>query len=187
MTVSNLSTGMRPGVCLSTSRPTVPYEGQMIYETDTDLVYLWNGTAWIETVSALTKAPRGVMGKVSRTSGDIVLAGATTDIVGMSITFTGVAGRQYKASWHVNGSKNASDRDGTSVTFCQSDNTVLAQINMVTMGTTNIGINFSGFHIFTSTGSATFKLRAMSFSGNLTLFSSTGYPLNFVIEDIGAV
>jgi hypothetical protein len=46
MSVSNLSTGMRPGVCLSSSRPTVPYEGQMIYETDTDMVAIWNGTAW---------------------------------------------------------------------------------------------------------------------------------------------
>jgi hypothetical protein len=46
MSVSNLSTGMRPGVCLSSSRPTVPYEGQMIYETDTDMLAIWNGTAW---------------------------------------------------------------------------------------------------------------------------------------------
>ena len=46
MSVSNLSTGLRPGVCLSTSRPTVPYEGQMIYETDTDKVLVWNGSAW---------------------------------------------------------------------------------------------------------------------------------------------
>jgi hypothetical protein len=53
MSVSNLSTGMRPGVCLSTSRPTVPYEGQMIYETDTDMVAIWNGTSW-RYVSATT-------------------------------------------------------------------------------------------------------------------------------------
>lgn len=38
--------GIRQGVCTSTTRPTVPYEGQMIYETDTDLLRIWNGSAW---------------------------------------------------------------------------------------------------------------------------------------------
>ena len=47
MTVSNLSTGMRPGVCLSTSRPTVPYVGQTIFETDTNKLLVWNGTVWV--------------------------------------------------------------------------------------------------------------------------------------------
>ena len=200
--------------CTFATRPTSPVSGQHIYETDTLNRYYWNNTAWTlipptasptftgtpaaptaaagtNTTQLATMASQpyntawGKVGSVSRTSGDITLAGATTDISGMSITFTGVAGRQYKASWLVNGSKNASDRDGTSVTFCQSDNTVLAALQMVTMGSTNIGINFSGFHIFTSTGSATFKLRGMSFSGNLTVFSTSINPLNFIIEDIG--
>ena len=38
--------GLRSGVCTSTTRPAAPYEGQMIYETDTDMVALWNGSAW---------------------------------------------------------------------------------------------------------------------------------------------
>ena len=46
MAISNNSTGLRTGVCTSTTRPTAPYEGQMIYETDTDLAKIWNGTAW---------------------------------------------------------------------------------------------------------------------------------------------
>ena len=46
MSISNNSTGLRPGVCLSSSRPTAPYEGQMVYETDTDMLAIWNGSAW---------------------------------------------------------------------------------------------------------------------------------------------
>ena len=46
MSVSNLSSSSRPGVCLSTTRPVVPYEGQMVYETDTDMLAIWNGSAW---------------------------------------------------------------------------------------------------------------------------------------------
>lgn len=46
MAINSLSTGFRPGVCTSSTRPTAPYEGQFIYETDTDMLAIWNGTAW---------------------------------------------------------------------------------------------------------------------------------------------
>lgn len=38
--------GIKPGVCTSSSRPAAPFEGQMIYETDTDLLRVYNGSAW---------------------------------------------------------------------------------------------------------------------------------------------
>lgn len=33
-------------LCTSTTRPFTPYDGQVIYETDTNHVLTWNGTAW---------------------------------------------------------------------------------------------------------------------------------------------
>jgi hypothetical protein len=54
MAISSNPTGLRPGVCTSTTRPTAPYEGQHIYETDTDLEYVWNGSAWIRIYVAST-------------------------------------------------------------------------------------------------------------------------------------
>jgi hypothetical protein len=47
MAISNNSTGLRPGVCTSSTRPTAPYEGQMIYETDTNNSLVYNGSAWV--------------------------------------------------------------------------------------------------------------------------------------------
>jgi len=41
------SAGLKQGVCTSTTRPSNPFEGQMIYETDTDLMLLYNGSAWV--------------------------------------------------------------------------------------------------------------------------------------------
>lgn len=38
--------GLKSGVCTSTTRPASPYEGMVIYETDTDLVLAWNGSSW---------------------------------------------------------------------------------------------------------------------------------------------
>lgn len=50
MAISNNSTGLRPGVCTSSTRPSAPYEGQQIYETDTDLQYVYQGSQWIRVV-----------------------------------------------------------------------------------------------------------------------------------------
>ena len=58
MAISNLSTGLRPGVCTSTTRPTAPFEGQMIYETDTNRVLLYEGAAWV--MIADTDTPPGL-------------------------------------------------------------------------------------------------------------------------------
>jgi hypothetical protein len=46
MSLSNLATGLRPGVCTSTTRPGSPYTGQIIYETDTGYLRVWDGAAW---------------------------------------------------------------------------------------------------------------------------------------------
>jgi len=38
---------VKPGVCTSSTRPASPYDGQVIYETDTDKTLVWNGSAWV--------------------------------------------------------------------------------------------------------------------------------------------
>lgn len=46
MTISATTQGLKPGVCTSSNRPANPYDGMVIYETDTDLVRVWNGSMW---------------------------------------------------------------------------------------------------------------------------------------------
>lgn len=46
MGLSSSATGLRPGVVTSTTRPTAPYTGQIIYETDTGYLRVWDGSAW---------------------------------------------------------------------------------------------------------------------------------------------
>lgn len=37
----------RAGVCTSSTRPASPYTGQIIYETDTSVLRVWSGSAWL--------------------------------------------------------------------------------------------------------------------------------------------
>ena len=58
MTISATTQGLRMGVATSTSRPTVPFDGQVISETDTDSLSVYKGSAWAP-VSGLTLITSG--------------------------------------------------------------------------------------------------------------------------------
>jgi hypothetical protein len=48
---------VRPGVCTSSTRPASPYDGQVIYETDTDRCLVWNSTGWVQLSTGTANAP----------------------------------------------------------------------------------------------------------------------------------
>jgi hypothetical protein len=50
MSISSLRQTIQPTIVTSSTRPASPYEGQFIYETDTDGTFYWTGAVW----SALT-------------------------------------------------------------------------------------------------------------------------------------
>jgi hypothetical protein len=73
---------IQPGVCTSTTRPASPFEGQYIYETDTDQTLVWNGSAWLTTSS---------VGAWTSYSPTITSSGGTITTVGaVSARFTQV-------------------------------------------------------------------------------------------------
>jgi hypothetical protein len=90
MSISASDKGMRPGVCTSTTRPATPYDGMMIYETDTNLVRIWNGTAW-KTLSYSDYTSGSVIQVVSTTKTDAYSLATTntwTAITGFEVTIT---------------------------------------------------------------------------------------------------
>lgn len=78
MTISATNQGLRPGVCTSTSRPSVPFDGQVIYETDTNRLAVWNGTSWI--VLADTDTPPGLQLIKTQTIGTAVSSVTVSDV-----------------------------------------------------------------------------------------------------------
>ena len=189
MAISNNSTGLRPGVCTSTTRPTAPYEGQHIYETDTDLVYLWNGSAWVETVSALTKAPRGVMAFNEITSPVTGITSETVVVTGSS--FTAVANRYYKATFYV------PTGDGSTVSgwvsgAIRSTNVSGTVRQRAYYDPKYTGSNVSYFYLVEwvgtlSAGSHNFVGTLQSQTGTTRAYADSAIRPFLLVEDIGAV
>ena len=77
---------LKTGVCTSTTRPAVPFDGQTIYETDTDLVKAYNGTSWL----GVGKIAQVVLGststQVTSTSSSLTDTGLTATITPTSST-----------------------------------------------------------------------------------------------------
>jgi|688.fasta_scaffold81935_5 hypothetical protein len=81
---------VRPGVCTSTTRPASPFEGQVIYETDTDLLLAYNGSAWRGFAEVGTSINSSILQVVQATKTDTFTSTSTTltDITGMSVSIT---------------------------------------------------------------------------------------------------
>lgn len=78
MTISATNQGLRPGVCTSTSRPSSPFTGQLIFETDTNRLAVWNGSSWIFLADADT--PSGLQLIKTQTIGSGVSTVTVSDV-----------------------------------------------------------------------------------------------------------
>ena len=86
---------VRPGVCTSSTRPASPFEGQVIYETDTDKVLVYNGSAWYAPWNT-------AWGMICRTESQTSSAsiGTTETQTLATPSFTAVANRYYKITYY---------------------------------------------------------------------------------------
>jgi hypothetical protein len=57
-------------IVTSSTRPASPFEGQMIYETDTDKVLVYTGSTWIAVVNTITGSAVSVVGRSANSTGE---------------------------------------------------------------------------------------------------------------------
>lgn len=141
MSVSSAGQGLRPGVCTSSTRPANPFTGQIVYETDTGYLRVWDGSAWdylsqkqdtaeglpAETYMGLVKViPTAIAG-----SGVSLSANGTVTFTGStSIAIDGIFTTQYR-NYRI-------ELTGTSNSVNASDLT----IGLRASGTTNTTANY---------------------------------------------
>ena len=142
-------------------------------------------TGAVLTSAQMNNLPWGAMGTAVRTAGNVSLGPTQADITSMSITFTAVAGRLYRATWSVNVQKISSS--GWTEAFCTDSANVVYGI-AIAYTVAGSYANLSGTTIFNNltAGSKTFKLRLECEANTATVIATSGAPCVFMIEDIGA-
>lgn len=172
-------------VLTSTTRPTDPYEGQFIFETDSNKLVGYGGVDW---------APRDAGGQLGYAQIVANQAGITTlvDITGLFAVVTVGTGRRIKitASGHVFSSEGTFNTGGGLV-HIQEGATGLTGIQMFNLNAT-AGQHFNRSVIISpSAGTHTYKLtieRNVG-AGTLTVQADSGAnrgPTFILVEDIGA-
>jgi hypothetical protein len=156
MTISATSQGLKPGVVTSSNRPANPFDGMMIYETDTNLVRIWNGSAW-KTLAYSDYTSGSVIQVASTTKTDTFTStsGTYVDITGVSVSITPTS---TSSKIFVTASGIGGLSDSAKVVFLK-----------LVRGSTDIGI---------STGSAVSDSTTQIFAANST--QSVAFSVNYL-------
>jgi hypothetical protein len=140
------------------------------------------------TAQNMNNLPFGLMGTPVRKTTAQSGFGTVADVTSMTLTFTGIANRWYRATYTANGSATNA---GTTFRFSLTD----SANNLVTGGTydhcfvnTNSDTVVAQFW-FQQTGNALRKIRCglQAGGGTVNLYADGSIPATFVIEDMGSV
>jgi hypothetical protein len=177
--VTGAQSVIRPGVCTSATRPASPYDGQMIYETDTDKVLVYNGTAWY----ANWNTAWGQVAVATKTSDSTMNTGLAD--MGLSVTWTAVSGRMYKTSFHSLARTTSAGNIFVNGVIADGSNTV-KQLMRNGATTTDMRFSVNGFFYESGlSGSQTRKIRADCNTGTAVFEGGATYPMQLIVEDIG--
>ena len=174
----------KPGVCTSSTRPATPYEGQMIYETDTDKVLVWNGSAWY----ANWNLPFGIVGLTSSTTSTT----ATSEAVFISSTaFTAIANRYYKITFYCGDMKSSTSNTYLEIAIRKGTTTAGTQLARSSI---LVGANTGQFTSGTVVSITTLTAGSQQVCGTVFAGLGTGsfnasatQPAFILVEDIGVL
>jgi len=168
----------KPGVCTSSTRPASPYEGQYIYETDTDKTLFWNGSLWKEIVlttmgaawqnGMTTVNPFDVSNNWYRYGNlpEVTMETGTSVFVTYNLTCSANAtGKTVQIATSVTGATTFSGRNGNSTAAIYLDNTGVASTSYGRQIPVNAGINEFYLELIADGGSY-----ALSFRTTLQVF-----------------
>jgi hypothetical protein len=151
----------------------------MIYETDTDKVLVWNGTAWYPNWNL----PWGTVAYLeSSTSGSILNAELTMH----TLAFDSLAGRRYRISYHEPSMFNSNTAVNTFHFRINSTGAAALHTTNVLIGAGwNVIMNMSAITTF-STGTQTIYVRASEPAATGTSLQRAATSKAYVlVEDIG--
>ena len=168
----------KPGVCTSSTRPATPYEGQMIYETDTDKVLVWNGSAWY----ANWNTAWGIVG-YQENSTDTGSQAASYSQTVATVTFTAVANRYYRLTYYESTLVQVTSPGYLYLKIM--DGATIVNSSSVNPGTFSDGL-VSVVKTFTA-GSVTITAVLLVVTNNCRALRTSAERAYLLVEDIGPV
>lgn len=162
----------------STTRPSDPYEGQLIFEMDTNKLYGYGGVDW---------APRDAGGQLNYAQIVASQTGvsAEVDIAGLSIAVTVGTGRRIKISSEAFFLNDATAGQAALKIF---EGAATLQDRPTGMIANENGSIHASVILTPSAGAHTYKIRATKFigAGTVSFGASATQPAYILAEDIGA-
>jgi hypothetical protein len=139
-------------------------------------------TGAVFTADQANRFPRGAMGYVYSTAGNITLTTTVQDIPGASVTFTAVSGRLYKITYNAQIQKVTS-AGYIEISFYNGATVIYDGFEDVAAGQY---INYSMTSVVSGlSGSVTIKATGIVNVATATIFRGVANPTSFVVEDIG--
>lgn len=168
-------------VCTSTTRPSSPPEGMVIYETDTDklLAYTTATTGWV----APWNVPWGRVAGASSTAATSSIGTSSVDVNGLSVTFTAVANRYYRTTIQLPIYQQATSTGYVTLRVNDGTNDKLQVQQQVPSGASSTLVLS---HVETiASGSVTRKAKISVDTGSGTVAYASVYPASILVEDLG--
>lgn len=171
----------QPGVLpvSSTSLPSNPSVGAMVYEVDTGATRIWNGTSW----QIFGSGGNVTLGYAQITANQTGITGEV-DITGLSVTVTIPAGRRIRVSSYLQPFTTvAAD---TFLSRIYQDG-VQVQQGLVGLPLTGTGYSLdTSVELTPSAGTHTYKMTGFrnNGSGSLSVFAAANTPSFILVEDI---
>ena len=134
------------------------------------------------TADQQNRFPRGVMAYVINTTTNPTVTTTLADVTGMTVTFTAVANRLYRATFE--GMIGNTNNSQNQYLFTNNANTQLDQTFQENLANQFQVINYQ-YLFLGSAGSTTIKLRAVAQAGTLTFYGTGTRSMSLVIEDLG--
>jgi hypothetical protein len=136
----------------------------------------------VATADQMNRFPRGAMGYVYSTAGNITLTTTVQDIPGASVTFTAVSGRLYKITYNAQIQKVTS-AGYIEISFYNGATVIYDGFEDVIAGGY---INYSQSSVVSGlSGTVTIKATGIVNVATATIFRGAANPTSFVVEDIG--
>lgn len=137
------------------------------------------------TVAALlARIPRGEVAYAEATGAQATFGPGITDITGATVTWTAISAHKYEIKATANILQNTAAAT-CNLTLANSANTVFAQPGITVPGAANYMLFSIVKRVTGLSGSVTFKLRAQTSAGTISMNQSANSPTVLSVVDLG--